>query len=424
VTQVLPRPTTTSAQRPAPTPPGVAPLWVRAAFAAIWAVTVGLASLVVVVLAMWAADTRSAASAGATARFAVVVWLSAMHVPMHVSSGGTVSLAPLGLSVVVLLLLARASTIVARGQRDPSLRDAARVVGLVVAPYTVLCVVLAVVARSSSITPSLPWTVVAAVLTGSVAAGAGVARGCGVGRVLWAQVPRDLRIGAGAAGAGGAVLALVATLLLVGSLALHPHPLTHSLHHYGGGISTEVSLVVVCLVLLPNAVMSALGYLAGPGFALGAGTSYSMAGVHTGRLPSLPLLAARPDSGAASSVVALCVVALLLAGLVTGWRLVRREGDDLWARLRQVAMAGAVAGVVTAVLVAVAAGSVGPGQLSAIGASPWQIGMSVAGELMLPAAVVVVTWTWVLRIPAVAALPATVRERLAMVRERLARVRP
>jgi hypothetical protein len=417
VTQVLPRPATSTAARTATAAaPGVAPLWVRCGFAAIWAVTVGVASLVVVVLAMWAADTRSQASAGTATRFAVVVWLSAMHVPMHVAAGGTVALAPLGLSAILLLLLARAASIVARGHPGVGLREAAVVTGLVVAPYTTLAVALALVGRTSQVTPSVAWTVVAAVLTGSLAAGAGVARGCGIGRELWARVPRDVRIGAGAAAAGGAVLLAVALLLVIGSLALHPRQLSHALSHYGGGISTEASLVVLCLVLLPNAVICALGYLAGPGFALGAGTSYSLGAVPRGRLPSLPLLAARPHAAASGSVVAFCVVALVLAGAVVGWRLVCRDGDGLVARLRQVAAAGAVAGIVTAVLVAVAAGPAGPGRMSTIGASPWQVGLSVAGELMVPAALVVVTWTWLLRLPAVAALPDRARQLVARIR--------
>jgi hypothetical protein len=416
LTQVLPRPRTATPTRTATAAsPGLAPRWLRAAFAAIWAVTVGVASLVVVVLAMWAADTRSQASAGAAARFAVVIWLSAMHVPMHVSSGGTVALAPLGLTGGLLLLLARAASIVARGQTGAGVREAAIVTGLVVAPYTVLSVVLAIVGRSSQVTPSLLWTVVLALATGTVAAGAGVARGCGVGTELWVRLPRDVRVGAGAAGAGSAVLVAVATLLLLGSLALHPAQLSDALGQYGGGISTTISLVVLCLVLVPNAVICALGYLAGPGFGLGTGTSYSLAGVHTGPLPSLPLLAARPHDAAAGSVVALCVVALVLAGLVTGWRVVCHEGD-LMARLRQVAAAGAVAGVVTAVVVAFGAGPAGPGRMAAVGASPWQVGLSVAGELMVPAAVVVAIWTWLLPLPAVAALPGRVRRLLARIR--------
>jgi hypothetical protein len=406
----------------------VAPLWVRGAFAAVWAVTVGVASLVVVVLAMWAADARSQASAGAATRFALVVWLSAMHVPIHLAAGGTVALAPLGLSAVLLLLLARAASIVGRGQRCTTLRETGIAAGLVVAPYTLLATLVAVLGQSATASPSLPWTVVAALLTGSVASGLGVVRGSGNGRALWARVPLDVRAGVGAAAAGGAVLLGVSTLLVAGSLGLHPAALRSALDHFGGGLPVEASLVVLCLVLLPNAVLSALGYLAGPGFALGTGTSYSLAGVQAGPLPVFPLLAARPHNSAPSSVTALCVVALVLAGLVAGWRLARQPHRDLLAGLRQVTVVGGVAGISVAGLVALAGGPAGPGRMAAVGASSWQVGLSVAAELMVPAALVVLAWTWLVRLPVVAALPARGLSSLAAAKLRAGsvwrRVRP
>jgi hypothetical protein len=167
----------------------------------------------------------------------------------------------------------------------------------------------------------------------------------------------------------------------------------------------------------------------------------------------LPVLAGRPLGAAPVSVFVLCVVAIALAGGVTGWRLARRPGTHLLTGLRQVAVAGAAAGLLTAVLTALAGGPAGPGALSAVGASPWQVGLSVAGELMLPAAVVVLTalaggpagpgalsavgaspwqvglsvagelmlpaavvvltWIWLVRLPAVAALPGCGRQLLA-----------
>ena len=391
----------------------MAPLWVRGAFAALWTVTVGVAGLVVVVLAMWAADARSQASAGAATRFALVTWLAAMHVPMHVATGGTVALAPLGLTLGLILLLARAASIVARGQRCTTARELGIVVGVVVGPFVVLCLAIAVLARSAQVTPSLPGTFVAALVTGSLATAAGVLRGSGSGRVWWAMLPTDARAGIGAAAAGLAVLLGMATLLLVGSLALHTAQLRAALSHFGGGLPVEASVVVLCLVLLPNAIGCALGYLAGPGFALGAGTSYSLAGVHAGPVPTLPVLSGRPESAAPAAVVALCIVTIVLAGAVTGWRLARRPGTDLPTGLRRVAVAGGVAGAVTAVLTALAGGPAGPGAMSAVGASPWQVGLSVAGELMLPAALMVLAWIWLVRLPAVAALPGRGRQLLA-----------
>ncbi len=412
MTQALPRPRPSTVAAPAATT-GVAPLWVRGTFAAVWTVTVGIAGLVVVVLAMWAADARSQASAGVATRFALVVWLAGMHVPMHVASGGTVALAPLGLTVGLILLLERAASIVARGQRCTTAREVGTVIGVVVVPYVVLCVAIAILARSAQVTPSLPVTVLAGLVTGSLATGVGVMRGSGSTRAWWAMVPGDVRAGVGAAAAGLVVLLGVAALLLVGSLGLHAQALHAALGHFGGGLPVEASVVVLCLVLLPNAVIYALGYLVGPGFALGAGTSYSLAGVHAGPVPTLPVLAGRPLGAAPASVVALCIVAIVLAGGVMGWRLSRRPGTKLLVGLRQVAIAGAGAGVVIAVLSALGGGPAGPGALSAVGSSPWQVGLSVAGELMLPGAAVVVAWIWLVRLPAVAALPGRGRQLLA-----------
>jgi hypothetical protein len=95
------------------------------------------------------------------------------------------------------------------------------------------------------------------------------------------------------------------------------------------------------------------------------------------------------------------------------------------AGLRRVAVAGGIAGIAVAGLVASAGGPAGPGRMSAVGASPWQVGLSVAGELMVPAALVVLTWTWLVRLPAVAGLPERGRTLLVAAKLRVRRrIRP
>jgi hypothetical protein len=53
-----------------------------------------------------------------------------------------------------------------------------------------------------------------------------------------------------------------------------------------------------------------------------------------------------------------------------------------------------VAGVVTAVLVAVAGGAAGPGRMSAVGASPWQTGLAVVAEVAAVACGAAGAMTW------------------------------
>src|SRR6476619_3260019 len=68
--------------------------WWRGSLAALWAVAVGVASLLVIALIAWAADSRTGASAAEAVRAALQIWLVAQRVPLHVA-GGSIALAPL-----------------------------------------------------------------------------------------------------------------------------------------------------------------------------------------------------------------------------------------------------------------------------------------------------------------------------------------
>src|SRR5579875_1574844 len=129
MTQVLapPRSSTRSRTKPQVAPidaPADGSLWARGCLAAMWAVAVGVASLVVLVVAGWAADARSGASAGAAIRTALQLWLAAHRVPLAVP-GGTLAVAPLGLTLLLLLLLSRAAAGITRDRDDCSLADLA-----------------------------------------------------------------------------------------------------------------------------------------------------------------------------------------------------------------------------------------------------------------------------------------------------------
>src|ERR1043166_7259644 len=68
--------------------------WWRGTLAALWAVAVGVASLLVIALIAWAADSRTGASAGQAVRAALQIWLVGQRVPLRVS-GGSIALSPL-----------------------------------------------------------------------------------------------------------------------------------------------------------------------------------------------------------------------------------------------------------------------------------------------------------------------------------------
>jgi hypothetical protein len=409
VTQALPRPSSaTAARRATRESDGLASVWVRGGCAALSAAAVGVATLIVVVLGVWAADARSGASAAAAVRVALAVWLVAQKVPLHVS-GGTFALAPLGLTALLALLLARAATVVARGSRCSSGRDVAAVVLAVTGPYTLLVAVVAVLATTGrGAAPGPAASVLAGLVVGGVAAGAGALRGSGMARRWWDAAPADLRAALDAGVTSLAVLAAAAILLTVATVGSHLGREQAGVERLGG-VPAMVSVTVLCVLLLPNAVGAALAYLTGPGFALGAGTSLGLGGAHVAATPALPLLAAAPHGRPPAAVVGCCVVAVVLAALSAGWRVGRRPVDRLLVRSYRVAAGGAVAATLAAVLTALADGPAGPGRLAVVGGSPWQVGLAVGGEVAVGGVITVLVTTWWQRGRPVPAVPALVR---------------
>jgi Family of unknown function (DUF6350) len=126
-------------------------------------------------------------------------------------------------------------------------------------------------------------------------------------------------------------------------------------------------------------------YLAGPGFAVGTGTSVAITGVHLGAVPALPLLAALPSAGAGGAGWPLSLAATLAAGLVSGVlvdRASRREPAQpisSWLDVLRVAgLTGALTGVALGALAAASSGPAGPGRLQHAGPTPWWVALAAA----------------------------------------------
>ncbi len=164
-------------------------------------------------------------------------------------------------------------------------------------------------------------------------------------------------------------------------------------------------LLLAQLAYVPNAVVWAISFTLGPGFAFGTGTVIAPTGSALGQLPAFPMLAALP-SGMHSGVPPLLSAAVLvvpyLAGAFGGLLMARAapvlalEAAPLWGFA-----CGVLAGCVLGVLASVAGGPLGDGRLAAVGPSGWQVGVVAALEVGVAAAVTagVVNW-WRLRVPA------------------------
>ncbi|HEU5431263.1 MAG TPA: DUF6350 family protein, partial [Thermomicrobiales bacterium] len=276
-------------------------VWWRGGLAALWAASVGVATLLVVVLIAWAADSRTGASAGQAIRAALQVWLVAHRVPLRLS-GGTIAIAPLLLTAWLCFLVARAAAVLARGQGIDDVTGVARVAVAVGLPYAGLAVFAAAAGNSGAVHPSPMAALGCGLLIGTVSAAWGAARGAGLVRASLLRLPQRVRTAVAAGAAAFGVVVVAATLVVVAALAAHLSAATRTADVLGGGTVAAIALIGLTIALLPNAAACAIGYLAGPGFAIGASTSVSLTGAGTGPLPQFPLMAAVPR-GPAPAVV-------------------------------------------------------------------------------------------------------------------------
>lgn len=367
-------------------------VWWRGALAALWACSVGVATLLVVVLIAWAADSRTGASAAQAFRAALQVWLVAHRVPLRLSSG-TIAIAPLLLTALLCFLVARAAAVLARGQGVEDATGVARVAVAVGLPYAGLAVFAAAAANSRAVHPSPMAALGCGLLFGTGSAVWGAARGAGMVRVSMSQLPERVRVAVSAGAAAFVVVVASATLLVLVALVVNLSAATRSADVLGGGTVAAVALIALTIALLPNAAACAIGYLAGPGFALGAGTSVTLTGAQAGTLPQFPLLAAVPR-GPAPAIVELAGLLILIAAGVTAAWFVARDGRPLLPSMGLALGAGAAAGVFAAGLAFLAGGPAGPGRMTVVGASPWQVGLAVAGEVAVVACGAAGAMTW------------------------------
>lgn len=397
------------------------------------AVVGSLVCVVAPVLATWLVASDTGATWEEAVRVAADVWLLAHGASVALPSG-RLGIVPLGLTLLPLLWCYSAGRRVAvalesshparqvhrgrvsRSVVPPDRAGLGALAGVVVA-YLVLAVAVALVAGTSVARPEVGSVLVGSVLVAALAGGAGLWRARarltsastgrpvhGPVRVL-ADVLRLPASGRAVVRAGvrsvawslGAAAVLLATALLLGA------PQVLELHQaLAPGVVGGVVLVLGQLLLLPTAVVWALAWLAGPGFAVGVGTSVSPAGTTLGPLPALPLLGALPEPGVGGGSLWAVVLLPVAFGALAGVRL--RAATPLPAALQQRLVpalvrslaTGAVAGVLAAVLTALSSGPVGPGALVHVGPSPLVCGPVLGGLVALGVAValaVPASWT-------------------------------
>jgi len=358
----------------------------------------GLVILTPLVLVGWIAAPHAGLGLPGVLRTATGLWLAAHHVGFALHGAGRIGMLPLGLVLIPGSLLWLAGRWVARTGQVTRLSEVGYAALALAAPYAVLCGALALASRSRLATPSLPQAVVAGFLIALCACGLGAARAVAPwDRLARLLPPRPRSVVLGTAGSL-AVLAAAGATLAGSSLAAHLHEFGSLNDALGAGAVGSVLLLLAQLAYVPNAVIWAVCFTLGPGFAFGAGTVVAPTGAALGPLPMFPMLAAMP-SGAHASLPGWVSVGMLvvpyLAGAFGGVLLVRAapspaaEIAPLWGFA-----CGVATGAVTGVLAAFSGGPLGSGRLAVVGPSGWQAGLVATLEVGVAAAVAAGVANW------------------------------
>ncbi|MFD7615274.1 DUF6350 family protein [Streptomyces sp. NPDC059828] len=402
-------------------PPAV--LFMAAVLRGVMAAGLGFGALAVPVILMWISSPYPDSGPRGALHVAAGLWLLAHGAELVRAE--TLSGAPAPVGVVPLLLVVLPIWSAHRAVRDTleSGAGARGAVGLVVSGVTCGYLLIATTVAMYSTGGALAAEPLSAALhlpavtVLSATAGAWTACGRPLGP-LPAWVPAGLR-GSGtrtrflvalrAAGAATATLVAGGALLFAASLAWHAEAAGEQLVRLAADWPGRFAVVVLALILVPNAAVWGAAYGLGSGFALGtAGTAAPLAVAEGATPPHFPLLAAVPAQGLEAPLIWACAAVPVAAGGAVAWctsRAAREAGtadgggrEAAWGR-RETAvvalLAAALCAVLMALLAAWAGGPLGTAGLADFGPVWWLTGAAAFGwtaAVGIPIAVGAHTW--------------------------------
>jgi hypothetical protein len=386
-----------------------------AALDAVIAAAGGVAIVLAPLTLLWVVGLGSAADWAALWPASGVIWQLGHLVPLAVtlppeylsSSGIDPAAATFALSLAPLALAAFTAVFAARSGRRAAQAGAAAtgaVTGTLV--FTAIAAIIAVTTLNTLATAELWQAILFPALVFGVPALAGAfAEGwrlddrgpiarlrARVERGRWGVIPALAVRGTAMAVTGligvGAVVAGVAVLMRGGEVVA----LFEASHV---DVVGAIVLALAQLAYLPTLVVWALSFVAGPGFALGAGTAVSPAGTQLGVLPGIPVLGAVPESS--STWLLLLALLPVAVGVMTGWMLrsrlaatvspAVRDDGGFAPRLVLAVAVSVLTGGVAALLAVLTSGSIGPGRLSEVGPDAGALAFTVGIEVLAGAAI-------------------------------------
>ena len=377
------------------------PLWLQGVVELIVTALFSALAVFAAMSAVWATKGFGDMEFSAVAAMSAHLWLLIHGVPLDLAaafgaSAGTMTLVPLGLSILPLLLCYRSGRRLARASYEGEF-----LIPVLSGSVTYALISSAMYGWASPHPQPLQALNAALVPLGIVVAGLmwggyrearSLSRMVGVdtaeqisqmsqysrwaGSYAWAVVRA-------AVVAFVALVGLGAVLLGIGILAGWSQIVaTYQELHAGAVGDTAVTLLQ--LGFLPNLVIYAIAWSTGAGFSFGAGTSVGLTSSDVGTLPMLPILGAVPESMGTFGLVGLLVP--LGAGAIAGWWFLREGEDHLdeWVALKvpfrplSALISAVVLGVMTGIMTSFGAlwlgwisyGSLGIGRFTEVGAEP------------------------------------------------------
>ncbi|HEY6493152.1 MAG TPA: DUF6350 family protein [Trebonia sp.] len=378
------------------------PMLMAGGVAALAAAGGGLAVLATLTLIGWITAPHVGLGGGLVGalRSAGLLWLVAHHVEVTVQGVGRIGLLPIGLVLLPAALIERAGRWMTSEGHVTRLLDVGPAAVSVALPYALFTGAVAVASTTSVAAPSLWEAVTVGFLIALLASGFGAARAIAPWRKLAGRVPprpRSIVLGMLAA---LAVLVVFGSVLGAVSLMVHIGAYKQAVAELNPGIFGSVLLLLASLCYLPNAVIWAISYMLGPGFAFGIGTAVSPSGAALGSVPWFPMLAVMPTGDKAAFPAWLGFFVLVMpyvAGALAGLMTVRiaptpsLEAAPAW---------GLVTGTLTAIVIGFCArfsgGSLGGGRLASVGPAGGEVGLVAVLEVGVTAALVAGAANWLI----------------------------
>jgi len=309
--------------------------------------------------------------------------LAAYQVPVTIAGSPLGVLPLLGTAAVCALVATSAARAASRlGYHHPN--QAVNVVAPMAAAHALAGVTIAITVSGSGVSVEPLTGFLVPGFVAALAATAGVAGRCGIVAAARDYLDpialRGLRAGAlGMAGlfaAGAAVFVL--TMVFSGGTARDLFAANSP------GFGSGVGMLLLSVGYLPNAIAGSLSFTVGTGFSIGqvSITPFSFDG---GAVPGLPLLAPIPDHAARWWPLLMLLPAAV--GALVGWFL-RRCDDDPRARLRTVAIAGALIGFGCVLLSTLAGGRLGSGPFDPISIPAGLTSVAAFGWIVVPGGLV------------------------------------